>query len=244
MPAPSVGAPRRGPARAEREKAGEQREPAQRARIEPPRRGGATPGAPANAASAAERNARGTLSRAGGASGGPAAGRPTATGRSGSGSARGAEGAEGRTARRGRRSAAERRASAATAKRIATREHTALAASKRSGAAAAGTGGRPGRSHGSAGARTGTVQAPKEEQGKPRGEGAAAPGEGRDYDTPLPLGVHCSLFTGAGRFPRPLRSRTAPGGGRERGALTKSSPSDRLVADGSSANCYHQYNAR
>lgn len=242
-PPPSVSAPRRGPARAEREKAGEQREPAQRARIEPPRRGGATPGAPAKAASAAERNARGTLSRAGGASGGPAAGRPTATGRSGSDSARGAEGAEGRTARRGRRSAAERRASAATAKRIATREHTALVARERSG------GQQPGRvaERGEAPRVPGPGPAPcrgrKRSRGNPGGRARSARGgEGLRHSPP----PRCSLFIvhGRARFPRPRRSRTAPGGGRKRGVLTKQRPSGRLVADGNSANCYHQYNAR
>lgn len=68
---------RRGPGRAERKQAREQSERAQRGRIEPPRRGGATPEARANAACATERNATRTHSRARGASRGPAdGGRP------------------------------------------------------------------------------------------------------------------------------------------------------------------------
>lgn len=175
-----------GTGRAEREKEREQGERDSAARDEPPRRGGATPEARADAASATERNATRTHSRARGASGGPAdGGRPREGGAEATAPAERSERKPARTAGAATRGGSDGRARAsgeAGAQGASTPKEAPRTGPKWAEHGATGTGGRAPRSGASAGgpARRGADAVRSGGQG----------GRGADYDTPLPPGVH------------------------------------------------------
>lgn len=148
------------------------------------RRGGATPEAPANAACATERNATRTHSRAGGASGGPAdGGRPREGGAEATATAEQSERKPSRTAGAAKRGGAtgERAKGEAFCNARAYRKKVPSTAKRERGTTARRVGGRapPWRA---------------EPCGAWRRKQRFRQGSGADYDTPLPLGVHCSLF--------------------------------------------------